>query len=136
MRARLYVVPTWLVCRRWVAVMAIYHLSVKVISRSAGRSAVAAAAYRSAGHLNDERGGTRDILTTSDVLVDSCVKLHLIMYLPSKSVVKILAPQFLLSIAPGISRRRCMNIQCNRRVIADEGCTLQGAAATNTMSNQ
>ena len=35
--------------------MAIYHLSVKVISRSAGRSAVAAAAYRSAGHLNDER---------------------------------------------------------------------------------
>jgi len=54
-RARLYVVPTWLVCRRWVAVMAIYHLSVKVISRSAGRSAVAAAAYRSAGHLNDER---------------------------------------------------------------------------------
>lgn len=55
MRARLYVVPTWLVCRRWFAVMAIYHLSVKVISRSAGRSAVAAAAYRSAGRLHDER---------------------------------------------------------------------------------
>jgi len=54
-RARLYVVPTWLVCRRWFAVMAIYHLSVKVISRSAGRSAVAAAAYRSAGRLHDER---------------------------------------------------------------------------------
>jgi Ti-type conjugative transfer relaxase TraA len=35
--------------------MAIYHLSVKVISRSAGRSAVAAAAYRSAGRLLDER---------------------------------------------------------------------------------
>jgi len=35
--------------------MAIYHLSVKVISRSAGRSAVAAAAYRSAGRLHDER---------------------------------------------------------------------------------
>jgi Ti-type conjugative transfer relaxase TraA len=35
--------------------MAIYHLSVKVISRSSGRSAVAAAAYRSAGRLHDER---------------------------------------------------------------------------------
>ncbi len=35
--------------------MAIYHLSVKVISRSAGRSAVAAAAYRCAGRLHDER---------------------------------------------------------------------------------
>ncbi|PKP67307.1 MAG: Ti-type conjugative transfer relaxase TraA [Alphaproteobacteria bacterium HGW-Alphaproteobacteria-9] len=35
--------------------MAIYHLSVKVISRSAGRSAVAAAAYRSAERLHDER---------------------------------------------------------------------------------
>ena len=55
MRARLYVVPTWLVRCNWFAVMAIYHLSVKVISRSAGRSAVAAAAYRSAGRLHDER---------------------------------------------------------------------------------
>lgn len=55
MRARLYVVPTWLVRCNWVAIMAIYHLSVKVISRSAGRSAVAAAAYRSAGRLHDER---------------------------------------------------------------------------------
>jgi Ti-type conjugative transfer relaxase TraA len=54
-RARLYVVPTWLVRCNWFAVMAIYHLSVKVISRSAGRSAVAAAAYRSAGRLHDER---------------------------------------------------------------------------------
>ena len=35
--------------------MAIYHLSVKVISRAAGRSAVAAAAYRSAERLHDER---------------------------------------------------------------------------------
>jgi hypothetical protein len=54
-RARLYVVPTWLVRCNWFAVMAIYHLSVKVISRSAGRSAVAAAAYRCAGRLHDER---------------------------------------------------------------------------------
>ncbi len=35
--------------------MAIFHLSVKVISRAAGRSAVAAAAYRSASRLHDER---------------------------------------------------------------------------------
>ncbi|MBE1526406.1 Ti-type conjugative transfer relaxase TraA [Sphingopyxis sp. OAS728] len=37
--------------------MAIYHFSVKVISRSAGSSAVAAAAYRSADRLHDERLG-------------------------------------------------------------------------------
>src|SRR3546814_16731089 len=54
-RARLYVVPTWLLECRWIAAMAIFHLSVKVISRAAGRSAVAAAAYRSAGRLHDER---------------------------------------------------------------------------------
>ncbi len=35
--------------------MAIFHMSVKVISRASGRSAVAAAAYRSAGRLHDER---------------------------------------------------------------------------------
>jgi Ti-type conjugative transfer relaxase TraA len=35
--------------------MAIFHLSVKVISRATGRSAVAAAAYRSADRLHDER---------------------------------------------------------------------------------
>src|SRR6185437_11669075 len=35
--------------------MAIYHVSVKVVSRARGQSVVAAAAYRSAGHLHDER---------------------------------------------------------------------------------
>jgi Ti-type conjugative transfer relaxase TraA len=35
--------------------MAIYHFSAKIISRSAGRSAVAAAAYRSASCISDER---------------------------------------------------------------------------------
>ncbi len=35
--------------------MAIYHFSAKIIARSAGRSAVAAAAYRSASRLYDER---------------------------------------------------------------------------------
>lgn len=37
--------------------MAIYHLSAKIISRSAGRSATAAAAYRSASSITDERTG-------------------------------------------------------------------------------
>ena len=37
--------------------MAIFHLSVKPVSRSAGRSAVAAAAYRSGCKLTDERTG-------------------------------------------------------------------------------
>lgn len=37
--------------------MAIYHLSAKVIGRSGGRSSVAAAAYRTAGRLRDERQG-------------------------------------------------------------------------------
>jgi hypothetical protein len=35
--------------------MAIYHFSAKVISRSSGSSAVASAAYRSAGRLHDKR---------------------------------------------------------------------------------
>jgi hypothetical protein len=39
--------------------VAIYHLSVKPISRSAGRSATAAAAYRSACALVDERTGLK-----------------------------------------------------------------------------
>ena len=37
--------------------MAIYHFSAKVISRAAGSSAVAAAAYRSASRLHDQRLG-------------------------------------------------------------------------------
>ncbi len=37
--------------------MAIYHLSAKIIRRSAGRSSVAAAAYRSASRLSDQRLG-------------------------------------------------------------------------------
>lgn len=37
--------------------MAIYHFSVQVIGRAAGRSAIAAAAYRSASRLRDDRLG-------------------------------------------------------------------------------
>lgn len=39
--------------------MAIYHASTKPLCRSAGRSAVAAAAYRSGSDLTDERTGQR-----------------------------------------------------------------------------
>ncbi|MBN8904436.1 MAG: MobA/MobL family protein, partial [Rhodospirillales bacterium] len=35
--------------------MAIYHFSAKVIGRSAGRSAVASAAYRAAERLHDDK---------------------------------------------------------------------------------
>ncbi|WP_165572436.1 MobA/MobL family protein, partial [Comamonas thiooxydans] len=37
--------------------MAIYHLSVKTVSRSAGRSATAAAAYRAGCKITDGRTG-------------------------------------------------------------------------------
>ena len=37
--------------------MAIYHLNVKPISRSSGRSATAAAAYRAAERIDDQRTG-------------------------------------------------------------------------------
>ena len=48
--------------------MAIYHFSGQVISRSTGRSVVAAAAYRAADHLMDERyDQVRDYTHKSDV---------------------------------------------------------------------
>jgi len=47
----------------------IYHLSVKVMSRSTGRSAIAAAAYRSASELHDERlGQTHDYTAKTGVV--------------------------------------------------------------------
>lgn len=55
--------------------MAIYHFSAQVISRSQGRSSVAASAYRSAEKLMDERTGlTHDFTRKSDV-VDNAVLL-------------------------------------------------------------
>jgi Ti-type conjugative transfer relaxase TraA len=49
--------------------MAIYHFSAKVISRAGGSSAVAAAAYRCAGRLYDERlGRTHDFSNKRDVV--------------------------------------------------------------------
>jgi len=49
--------------------MAIYHLSVKTISRSSGRSATAAAAYRAGEEITDERTGeVHDYTRRSGVL--------------------------------------------------------------------
>ena len=55
--------------------MAIFHLSVKVISRAAGRSAVAAAAYRSADRLHDERLDRAHAFTNKSGVVHSDVLL-------------------------------------------------------------
>jgi Ti-type conjugative transfer relaxase TraA len=48
-------VPTCVFEGSWYDRMAIYHFSAKVISRANGSSALAAAAYRSASRLHDER---------------------------------------------------------------------------------
>ena len=48
--------------------MAIYHLSMKIISRNSGYSAVASAAYRSGSLMLDERTGlTHDYTRKSGV---------------------------------------------------------------------
>ena len=51
--------------------MAIYHLSAKVISRADGRSAVAAAAYRAAEELHDERLGRAHDFTNKAGVIHS-----------------------------------------------------------------
>ncbi len=55
--------------------MAIYHFSAKVIQRSRGRSAVAAAAYRSASELEDERLGRSHDFTAKAGVVHSEIML-------------------------------------------------------------
>jgi Ti-type conjugative transfer relaxase TraA len=55
--------------------MAIYHLSAQVISRGAGRSVVAAAAYRAATRLEDARTGVAHDFTAKDHLVHAEVLL-------------------------------------------------------------
>lgn len=55
--------------------MAIYHFSAKLISRSTGRSAVAAAAYRAASRLHDERLGRHHDFTNKAGVVHSEVLL-------------------------------------------------------------
>lgn len=53
--------------------MAIYHLSVKFISRSAGRSVVAAAAYRAGQELTDERQGMTHDYTRKQGVKDAFI---------------------------------------------------------------
>ncbi len=55
--------------------MAIYHFSVQVIGRAAGRSAVAAAAYRSASRLRDDRLGRDHDFSNKQGVVHSEVML-------------------------------------------------------------
>ena len=55
--------------------MAIYHFSAKVIGRGSGRSAVAAAAYRAASRLHDERLGRDHDFTNKAGVVHSEVML-------------------------------------------------------------
>jgi len=55
--------------------MAIYHLSVKAISRSVGRSATASAAYRSACKIIDERTGELHDYTKKSGVVSSDIVL-------------------------------------------------------------
>jgi hypothetical protein len=47
--------------------MAIYHFSAKMISRAAGSSALAAAAYRSASRLDDGRSVAFDVKDYADI---------------------------------------------------------------------
>ncbi len=55
--------------------MAIYHFSAKIISRGTGRSAVAAAAYRAAERLHDERLGRAHDFSNKSGVVHSEVML-------------------------------------------------------------
>jgi Ti-type conjugative transfer relaxase TraA len=64
-------VPTCVVQCTVIAGMAIYHFSAKVISRAAGSSAVASAAYRSASRLYDERLGRHHDLSNKTGVVHS-----------------------------------------------------------------
>ena len=61
--------PTQALECNWIADMAIFHFSAKVIGRSSGRSAVAAAAYRAGERLHDERiDRTHDFTNKAGVL--------------------------------------------------------------------
>ena len=53
--------------------MAVYHFSAKTVSRSAGRSSTAAAAYRAAERIVDERTGEIHDYTRKGGVVDSQV---------------------------------------------------------------
>ena len=55
--------------------MAVYHFSAKTVSRSAGRSSTAAAAYRAAERIVDERTGEVHDYTRKGGVVDSLVVL-------------------------------------------------------------
>ncbi|MDR7156842.1 Ti-type conjugative transfer relaxase TraA [Sphingobium xenophagum] len=67
--------PTWLFRGNWYVAMAIYHFSAKIISRATGSSALAAAAYRSASRLHDQRLGRHHDFSNKAGVVHSEVML-------------------------------------------------------------
>lgn len=80
--------------------MAIYHLSAKVISRASGRSAVAAAAYRSGEALLDERlGRIHDFSHKDDVI-------HCEVMLPHGAPEHLADRQTLWNEVEAVERRR------------------------------
>lgn len=54
--------------------MAIHHLAVKLVSRSSGRSAAAAAAYLAGAYLEHERDGLMHDRTRQNGVEDSFIK--------------------------------------------------------------
>lgn len=65
--------------------MALYHLVDKVISRSDGRNAVNAAAYRAGDRLTDALGRTYDYSRKRDVLLSEIVVPEGVLAVPSRS---------------------------------------------------
>ena len=57
----------FVLCARMVPIMAIYHLHAQMIQRSKGKNTVAAAAYRRAAKLYDEKEGRVGITPISRV---------------------------------------------------------------------
>jgi len=81
--------------------VAIYHLEGKVISRSAGRSSVAAAAYRSCEKLLDDRTGlTHDFTKKSPDLVESEIML------PKNASSKLADRQYLWNLVEQTEKRK------------------------------
>ena len=80
--------------------MAIYHFSAKVISRSDGRSAVAAAAYRAAAALEDLRTVRRYDYTAKQGVVHSAI------LLPDSASARLLDQSTLWNEVEAMERRR------------------------------
>ncbi len=84
--------------------MAIYHLSVKSISRKNGRSATASSAYRSAVRIKDDRTGEIfDYRKKRGVIYDEII-------LPPDAPVELRNRSYLWNLAEYVERRRDANV--------------------------